>query len=27
VWAPRIMRLAMGVIRLLPRSLFRRIGG
>lgn len=27
VWAPRIMRLVMGVIQLLPRSLFRRVGG
>jgi decaprenylphospho-beta-D-erythro-pentofuranosid-2-ulose 2-reductase len=27
VWAPGVMRLAMGVIRLLPRSVFRRVGG
>jgi decaprenylphospho-beta-D-erythro-pentofuranosid-2-ulose 2-reductase len=27
VWAPRAMRPIMGVIRLLPRSIFRRVGG
>lgn len=27
VWAPGVMRLAMGVVRLLPRSIFRRVGG